>query len=67
MLSLLNDVTHWRHRAEEARVLAEHLTTPEARLVMLGVAEGYDRLAQDGEARIAASTRRVGERANLIH
>jgi hypothetical protein len=64
MLSLLNDVTHWRNRAEEARGLAAHLTNSEARRVMLSVAEGYDRLAQDGEARIAARTRRVGERAN---
>jgi hypothetical protein len=64
MLSLLNDVTHWRNRAEEARGLAAHLTTPEARGVMLGIAEGYDRLARGGEDRIATSTRRAGERAN---
>jgi hypothetical protein len=54
MLSLLNDVTHWRNRAEEARGLAEHLTTRDARRAMLGIAEDCDRLAQRGEARIAA-------------
>jgi hypothetical protein len=48
MLSLFNDETHWRNRAEEARRLVEHLTNSEARRVMLGVAEGYDRLAQGG-------------------
>ena len=64
MLSLFNDETHWRNRAEEARRLVEHLTNSEARRVMLGVAEGYDRLAQDGGARIAAGTRRAEERAN---
>ena len=65
MLSLLDDVTHWRNRAEEARALAEHLTSLEARRVMLGIAQDYDRLAQDGEARFAASTRRVEKSAKL--
>jgi|GraSoi_2013_60cm_1033757.scaffolds.fasta_scaffold81193_1 hypothetical protein len=61
MLSLLNDVTHWRNRAEEVRGVAEHLPNAEARRVMLGIAEGYDRLAQGGEARIAAGGIRSAE------
>jgi hypothetical protein len=64
MLSLLSNVTHWRNRAEEARSLAEHLTTGDARRVMLGIAEDYDRLAQGGEARIAASTRSINSIAS---
>jgi hypothetical protein len=65
MLSLLNDVTHWRNRAEEVRGVAEHLPNPEARRIMLGIAEGYDRLAQGGEARIAAgSIRSTEDRVN---
>jgi hypothetical protein len=57
MLSLLNDVTHWRSRAEEVRGMAEHLPNQEARRVMFGIAEAYDRLARGGEARIAARRR----------
>jgi hypothetical protein len=57
MLSLLNDVTHWRNRAQEVRAVAEHLPNQEARRVMFGIAEGYDQLAQGGEARIAARRR----------
>jgi hypothetical protein len=65
MLSLLNDVTHWRNRAEEVRGVAEHLPNQEARRVMFGIADGYDRLAEGGEARIAARrTRNIEERAS---
>lgn len=65
MLSLLNDVMHWRSRAEEVRGVAKHLPNQEARRVMLGIAEGYDRLAQGGEARIAARrARNIANRAS---
>jgi len=37
---------HWRHRAEEARTIAELMDTPFARNQMLMIAEGYDRLAE---------------------
>jgi hypothetical protein len=64
MLALLNDVNHWRNHAEEARALADVLTDPEARRVMLGIAEGYDKLVQQAEVRIAAGTRRFGGSLN---
>jgi hypothetical protein len=51
MPSLLNDVTHWWNRAEEARGLTEHLTMGDARRLMLGLAQDYDRLAQRGQNR----------------
>jgi len=35
----------FRAKAEEARVLAEEMVDHEARLMMLDLAEGYDRLA----------------------
>jgi hypothetical protein len=45
-LELLNNVEHWRDRAEEARVHAEQLTDPEARRMMLDIAKSYERLAE---------------------
>jgi hypothetical protein len=35
---------HWRKRAEEARVHAEQLANPEARRMMLKIAEDYEKL-----------------------
>ena len=43
--ALINDPTHWRSRAEEARAIAEEMTDLEARAAMLRIADGYDRLA----------------------
>jgi hypothetical protein len=51
-------VTYWRNRAEEARGVAEQLTDSDARRIMLGIAEGYDKLADGAEERIVASTRK---------
>jgi hypothetical protein len=45
-LELLNNAEHWRNRAEEARVHAEQLTDPEAKRMMLAIAESYEKLAQ---------------------
>jgi len=44
-LELLNNAEHWRNRAEEARVHAEQLTDPEAKRMMLAIAESYEKLA----------------------
>lgn len=40
----------WRDRAEEARVLAAQLTDAVAKVTMLQIAEGYERMAQRAEA-----------------
>ena len=40
----INDPRHWRQRAEEARVHAEHLTDAKRR--MLRIADDYEELAQ---------------------
>jgi hypothetical protein len=45
-LELLNNVEHWRDRAEEARVHAEQLTATDARQMMLEIAKSYDKLAE---------------------
>ena len=54
-MPLLNNVRHWRERAEEARAVAGQLNNPEAKRVMLGIAEGYERMAKLAEERLAKS------------
>jgi hypothetical protein len=43
-LELLNNAEHWQDRAEEARACAEPMTDPEAKRMMLRIAEDYDTL-----------------------
>ena len=49
--ALINDPSHWRDRAEEARRIAEDMADKEAQRMMLNIAAGYDRLAQHAEER----------------
>ena len=52
MLSnLLDDVQHWRNRAEQARVLAEQMNSL-AREMMHGIASNYDRIAEQASVPI---------------
>jgi hypothetical protein len=59
---LINDAQHWRDRAEEVRIQAEHMDGSEARKAMLGIAESYERLvrraAEHGEKRIVPTAAR---------
>jgi hypothetical protein len=55
MPSLWNDPEHWRSRAEEARATADQLHDLESKRVMLGIADGYDKLAARAESRKQAS------------
>jgi hypothetical protein len=43
---VIYDPEHWRRRAAEARALANTLGDPDAKKTMLGIADGYDRLAK---------------------
>ena len=43
---------YWLARAEEARLLVKTLTDPEARRLMLSIAEGYERLAEHAQTRL---------------
>ncbi len=52
----LNNPTHWKVRADEARVLAQALKGhPEAYAAMLRIAEEYERLAVRAEQRVNRS------------
>jgi len=46
-----DDARQWRTRAEEARDLAEQLTKPEAKRIMLGIAVSYVALAHMADER----------------
>ena len=50
--ALMNDPEHWRDRAEEARRIAEDMADAEAKRMMLGIADGYEKLAARGEQRL---------------
>ena len=58
MLShILDDVQHWRGRAEASRVLAEQMSDAIAREMMLRIASNYERIAEQAIAR--ADTRQA--------
>jgi len=44
---------HWRDRAEEARAMADQMHDPETKRQMREIAEGYEKLAERAERRLA--------------
>jgi len=54
--SILDNPEHWQERAEEARSIAEQLSDPESRRMMLRIAEDYERLATHASRRKKAPT-----------
>ena len=52
MPSLVNDPQHWRFRAEEARKRSAQMTDPAGKQIMLDIAIGYERLAEETEKRL---------------
>ena len=51
-MNRLNDPEHWWSRAEEAKTLAELMQSPDTKSIMLGIAEGYERIARHIEIRL---------------
>jgi hypothetical protein len=54
--TLYNDPDHWSRRSEEARAIAGQMKDPEAQRLMLGIAEGYERLAEHAARRAKHKT-----------
>jgi hypothetical protein len=48
---IIDDIQHWRDRAEQSRVLAEQMNDAIARDMMLRVASNYERMAEQAVAR----------------
>jgi hypothetical protein len=48
---LLDNPDYWRKRAEEIRAIAEGLNDPEAKFMMLRVADTYETMATRAEQR----------------
>ena len=49
MPSEIDVAEHWRALAAEARARADEMSDPEAKRIMLSIAEGYERLARRAE------------------
>jgi hypothetical protein len=56
---LLNNPIHWNLRAQETRLVAQQLEDPEAKAVILKIADEYDRLAVRAAARMNGTVRPV--------
>ncbi len=55
MPSFADDPANWRQRADEARAMAEQMTDRDAKQMMLGIAEDYEKLAKRAEERLKSS------------
>jgi hypothetical protein len=48
---IIDDIQHWRDRAEESRVLAQQMNDAIAREMMFRIASNYERMAEQAVAR----------------
>ena len=55
-IRLSNDPRYWLERADKARDVAEKMTDPVLKQMMLDVAAGYERLAMRAEKRVRKKT-----------
>ena len=55
-IRLSNDPRYWLERADKARDVAEKMTDPVLKQMMLDVAAGYERLAMRAERRVRKKT-----------
>ena len=52
----INDARHWRDRAASMRVLSDQIKDPEARRMMLKLANDYDKIAEPSRGSRGAGT-----------
>jgi hypothetical protein len=52
MLSILDDVDHWRARACEHRALAGRFRDPEAKRLLLTIATAFEEMGHHAEKRV---------------
>src|SRR6266545_284430 len=55
--SILDNPEHWQERAEEARSIAEQMSDPDSKRMMLRIAEDYERLAAHARRSISIEQR----------
>jgi hypothetical protein len=55
------DPLKWRHRAEEARTMAEDFTDQDAKQTMLRIAEAYEEIARRAEGKEEAKQGIINE------
>jgi hypothetical protein len=48
---MTDDPEYWRKRAEEARAVAVQMLDAHTKAIMLGIAQGYEKLAEHAEQR----------------
>ena len=56
-LKIANDAEYWRERAAEAREMAKHISLAAARRQMGGIADEYERRAEQAERKGATDLR----------
>ena len=52
MGEMMKLIIHWQYRADQARGVADEMTDPTCRALMLTVAEDYERMAQEFRERM---------------
>ena len=60
MADIGDEARRWHARAEEVRTIADQFRSAAQREQLLRIAEGYDALAQNAEARLRKPPRRPG-------
>jgi hypothetical protein len=48
-MAAINKPVHWRSRAAEALTAAEQMISPETKAIMLSIAAGYEKMAQQAD------------------